>query len=141
MRSSLSCLVAPLAVWLSGCAATEPALGPPPAASAAGTNAAAVFAVGPPAPGRPVTVRVPPPGPVQDNDAALAAACRTEAERVILLRDRGQIFREDERDARLGIEGTIYELRTPLDRLGRAYAADQLATDCVRQNSHTGPAR
>jgi hypothetical protein len=78
---------------------------------------------------------------VQDNDAALAAACRTEAERVILLRDRGQIFREDERDARLGIEGTIYELRTPLDRLGRAYAADQLATDCVRQNSHTGPAR
>lgn len=65
--------------------------------------------------------------------AATAAACREQADRVIARQDRGQLLREDERNARLGIETGSYGVRTQIDSLGRQFRRDQIAQDCVRR--------
>ena len=57
----------------------------------------------------------------------------------MLYRDRGQLMREDERDARIGTEQSIYARRVETDRLGRVFERDRLASECVQQQD-TGPA-
>lgn len=71
--------------------------------------------------------------PEQRAQAASAAACREQADRVIARQDRGQLLREDERNARLGTETGSYGVRTQIDSLGRQFRRDQIAQDCVRQ--------
>lgn len=81
---------------------------------------------------------VPPPAartPEQRAQAATAAACREQADRVIARQDRGQLLREDERNARLGTESGSYGIRTQIDSLGRQFRRDQIAQDCMRQQS------
>ena len=83
-----------------------PASPPAPAAGATrrsprsrgpvGDRAAAPGAV-PTAPGQVYTA--PAPGQAVRDQAAVAAACRRDADRIIVTRDRGQLMREDERDA------------------------------------------
>ena len=75
------------------------------------------------------------------DQAALAAACRADADRVIMTRDRGQLMRDDDRDARVGTDASIYARRTETDRLGRIYERDRIAEDCVQQNTRTPPQR
>ncbi len=155
--------VAVALLLLAACAeAPRPAgtaLPPPPAAGGPATGAAPVLAARPPAaPAAPPSAAPPsaaPPSaalapaalgpstaPAADlrDPAALAAACRAEADRIIAQRDRGQLLREDERDARLGSD-TTFGLRTTTDRLGRQFARDRLAEECVQENRQAAPRR
>ena len=72
------------------------------------------------------------------DQAAVAAACRRDADRIIVTRDRGQLMREDERDSRIGSQASIYSQRAETDRLGRLFDRDRLA-DRVRPGEY--PAR
>jgi hypothetical protein len=73
--------------------------------------------------------------------AAAAAACRQDADRVVLYRDRGQLMREDERDARIGTEQSIYARRVETDRLGRLFERDRIAAECLEQDPRPAPPR
>lgn len=84
----------------------------------------------------PLAACVPAPearSPEQRSQAATAAACRAQADRVIARQDRGQLLREDERNARLGAETGSYGIRTQIDSLGRQFRRDQITQDCIRQ--------
>jgi len=118
-----------LGAGFAACARPEPAVAPRSVPSTAA----------PAAPGQ--TFAAPAPSPAQRDAAALAAACRSEADRIIALRDRGQLLREEERDARLGSDASIYDLRVPIDRLGRQFARDQVMDECILQNQQTTPRR
>jgi hypothetical protein len=117
--------------------------GPDPAVVPLTGNAApsrAAIAPGsPPGPGAVPTV--PPPSAAMRDQAALAAACRADADRIVTFRDRGQLMREDERDARIGTDASIYARRSETDRLGRIYERDRLASNCVQENTRTAPQR
>ena len=76
------------------------------------------------------------------DQAAVAAACRRDADRIIVTRDRGQLMREDERDSRVGTEASIY--RPPRPRpTGSAgcSSATGIADECVQQNTRAAPQR
>jgi hypothetical protein len=75
------------------------------------------------------------------DQAAIAAACRQQADRIIMTRDRGQLMREDERDSRIGSEASIFARRTETDRLGRIFERDRLAEQCVQENTRAAPQR
>ncbi|MDO9708321.1 hypothetical protein [Paracraurococcus lichenis] len=75
------------------------------------------------------------------DQAAVASACRREADRIITFRDRGQLMREDERDSRLGSQASIFSQRAETDRLGRIYERDRLADQCVQENTRAAPQR
>ena len=90
-----------------------------------------------PAPGQVITA--PPASPVVREQAALAAGCRSDADRIVTMRDRGQLMREDERDARVGTQASIYSQRSETDRLGRIFERDRIAADCVQQNTQLPP--
>ncbi|MFC7688607.1 hypothetical protein ACFQY5_02145 [Paeniroseomonas aquatica] len=83
----------------------------------------------------------PAPSQAVRDQAALAAGCRADADRIVTTRDRGQLMREDERDARVGTDASIYARRGETDRLGRIYERDRIAEDCVQQNTQTPPRR
>lgn len=87
---------------------------------------------GPTAPGAGQAVR---------DQAAVASACRRDADRIIVTRDRGQLMREDERDSRIGSQASIYSLRAETDRLGRLFDRDRLADQCVQENTRAAPQR
>ncbi len=80
------------------------------------------------------------PQPARDR-AAVAEACRRDADRIVLYRDRGQLMREDERDARVGTEQSIYARRVEIDRLGRIFERDRIAAECLRQQGTSAPPR
>jgi hypothetical protein len=65
----------------------------------------------------------------------LVEACRREATRVVLYRDRGQQMRMDEGDSRVGVQANVPTLRAESDRLGQQFERDRLAEECVRQYS------
>jgi hypothetical protein len=77
------------------------------------------------------TFQAPPPVPPRASDNARAAACRAQAEEVVNRRERGQLFRNDDRDSREGI-GAIGNLRGPADRLGAQFDRDRYIQDCLR---------
>lgn len=111
--------------------------GPDPAVAPLTGNAVPSRAAIAPGPGAVPTV--PPPPQALRDQAALAAACRSDADRIVTFRDRGQLMREDERDARIGTDASIYARRAETDRLGRIYERDRIAADCVQENTRTAP--
>jgi hypothetical protein len=87
------------------------------------------------------TFTAPPPSQAVRDRAAVAAACRTEADRIVVTRDRGQMMRDDERDARVGTDASIFARRTETDRLGRQFERDRIAAECLQENTRTPPRR
>jgi hypothetical protein len=67
------------------------------------------------------------------------AACRAEAERVLRFRDRGQIMREDEADARVGLSTAVPTVRAETDRLGARFERDRIIQDCMRGTGAAAP--
>jgi hypothetical protein len=112
----------------AGCAAFERA--PPPGAAAPYPSAARRP---PPPASAGQTFAPPPPSQAARDRAEMAAACRRDADRIVLYRDRGQLMREDERDARIGTESSIYARRVETDRLGRVFERDRIAAECLEQ--------
>jgi hypothetical protein len=130
-------------------ATPEPPPAPPAARTTRGRTAAAAPA--PPAeppPPPPLTAlpragevyASPPPTATQRDQAAVIAACRQQAERIILERDRGQLMREDEQAARVGASSSVADSQFMTTRLGRVFARDRLMEDCVEAN-RAGPPR
>lgn len=87
------------------------------------------------------TYASPAPSQAVRDRAALAEACRRDADRVVLYRDRGQLMREDERDARIGTDSSIYARRVETDRLGRVFERDRIAAECLDQGTNSPPRR
>jgi hypothetical protein len=83
----------------------------------------------------------PAPTAVQRDQAALIASCREQAERIIVQRDRGQLLREDEQAARLGASASVQDTQFTSDRLGRVFARDRMAEECVEANRPLPPRR
>ncbi|MFN6954028.1 MAG: hypothetical protein ACK4PG_04440 [Acetobacteraceae bacterium] len=78
--------------------------------------------------------------PADPGEAGIRAACRAEADRVMANRERGQIMRADEREARIGaLEGG--GLRRPSDSLGERFERDRMIEDCVARSRATPPGR
>jgi len=75
------------------------------------------------------------------DQAAILAACRRDADRIVTTRDRGQLMREDEAASRVGSQASIYSQRQETDRLGRQFERDRIATSCVEVNSRSPAAR
>jgi hypothetical protein len=76
--------------------------------------------------------------PVDAAEASIRAGCRTEADRMMASRERGQIMRTDERDARLGsLDGG--GLRRPSDSLGERFERDRMVEECVARSRTTRP--
>lgn len=121
---------------LAGCAGRDAP--PPPSRFSAAPAAPAIAGRPAPRAGPGTTLAAPPPGQGARDRAAVAEACRRDADRVVLYRDRGQLMREDERDARIGTDSSIYARRIETDRLGRVFERDRIAAECVDQG--TGPA-
>ena len=76
----------------------------------------------------------PPPSQAVRDRAAVAEACRRDADRVVLYRDRGQLMREDDRDARVGTDASPFARRFETDRLGRVFERDRIAAECLQQD-------
>jgi hypothetical protein len=110
-------LPALLAVALSGAAACAPAAPAPPISPGIGGGPPAAL------------------GTAAGPQDALVEACRREATRVVLYRDRGQQMRMDEGDSRVGVQANVPTLRAESDRLGQQFERDRLAEECVRQYS------
>lgn len=136
-RLSAPCLAI---LALAACATgPDPAVAPPAPGQSAPRAAAPTPALAPPRPGEIYTA--PAPSQAVRDQAALAAGCRSDADRIVTTRDRGQLMREDERDARVGTQGSIYAQRGETDRLGRIFERDRIAADCVQQNTRSTPQR
>lgn len=140
---------AALAVPPPPSATPEPPAAPPPPATR-GRGRAATPPPPAPEPPPPAPLRAPRPGEVyaspppteaQRDQAAIIAACRQQAERIIIERDRGQLLREDEQAARLGASASLNDFRFNSDRLGRVVARDRLVDDCVDANRPLPPRR
>jgi hypothetical protein len=71
--------------------------------------------------------------------ATQEAACRAEAERVLRFRDRGQIMREDDADARVGLSTATPTVRAETDRLGARFERDRLIQECMRGAGAAAP--
>jgi hypothetical protein len=136
IRRSLLLLVGAVLAGPLACAGSDPAP-PPPSPSAARMPLPPPVAMRPlpPRAGSGPTFASPPPSQAVRDRAAIAEACRRDADRVVLYRDRGQLMREDERDARVGTDASIYARRAETDRLGRGFERDRLAAECLEQGT------
>jgi hypothetical protein len=114
-----------------GCAGSDPT----PLPSAASMPPVASRLAPPRAAGSGPAYVSPPPSPAVRDRAAVAEACRRDADCIVLYRDRGQLMREDERDARVGTDASIYARRMETDRLGRVFERDRIAAQCLEQDS------
>lgn len=83
----------------------------------------------------------PPPLARAGDAQSLEAACRREAERVVLFRDRGQQMRLDEGESRVGQQSAIPSVRAQNDNLARSVERERIARDCLRQSSPPAAAR
>lgn len=71
--------------------------------------------------------------PADPAEAALLAACRAEADRVMASRERAQLMRADDRAAQVGaLEGG--GVRRASDALGERFERDRMVADCVAGN-------
>ncbi|PZP42472.1 MAG: hypothetical protein DI601_18160 [Azospirillum brasilense] len=70
----------------------------------------------------------------QRQDEARLAACRRDAERAILFRDRGQTMRSDELDASSGVQSYL-GIRNQTDRLGATFERNRMAAACARDSA------
>ncbi|MBP0492922.1 hypothetical protein [Roseomonas indoligenes] len=70
-----------------------------------------------------------------------AAACMADAERVVRFRDRGQLMRQDDYNARIGTTSYLGP-QVISDQFAQVYDRDRMAADCVRgANSPTATPR
>ena len=120
-----------------GCGGGGAERAPPPGATAYAAPPRPAGRPAPPAPSRSQTFASPSPSAGTRDRAAAAEACRRDADRIVLYRDRGQLMREDERDARVGTDASIYARRAETDRLGRAFERDRIAAECLEQDPRT----
>ena len=129
MIRPLLLLVGAVLAGSPGCARGDavPLPGAAPSASLAGRPA--------PRAGSGPAFASPPPSQAVRDRAALVESCRRDADRIVLYRDRGQLMREDERDARIGTDASIYARRTETDRLGRVFERDRIAAECLEQGA------
>ena len=138
MTRPLSCLPRPAAVLvLIGLAACSEGRDPAISAVAVPPPRGAAAPAVPTGPGQ--IYRAPAPGQAVRDQAAVAAACRGDADRIIVTRDRGQLMREDEAASRVGSQASIYSQRAETDRLGRIFERDRIASDCVQENTRGAP--
>jgi hypothetical protein len=140
-------MIRPLLLLLTGVAAAAGLPGCAERGAALPQGAAVPIA---PVAGRPPAPRAGAAGPAIDapqppqaarDRAAVTEACRRDADRVVLYRDRGQLMREDERDARIGTDSSIYARRIETDRLGRVFERDRLAAECLERDAPRPPVR
>ncbi|MBI0535111.1 hypothetical protein D9599_05930 [Roseomonas sp. KE2513] len=61
----------------------------------------------------------------------MASACRSQAERVVNYRDRGQTMRADDYNARIGTTSYLGP-QVMTDQIAQVYERDRIAADCVR---------
>ena len=54
---------------------------------------------------------------------------------------RGDLMRQDDRDARLGTQDNYYFLGMDYDRMGRNALGDRMMAECVRNNTRAAPDR
>jgi hypothetical protein len=72
----------------------------------------------------------------RNTNPQVVEACRQQSANLLTRQDRGQLIREDEREARLGSETTgTLAFRAPIDRLSREYRFDRMVDECVRANT------
>lgn len=79
------------------------------------------------------------PGAERLSRDALVEACRREAERVVLYRDRGQEMRIEEGQSRVGVQASIPTIRAETDRLAQQFERDRLTEECVRRHLGEDP--
>ena len=77
--------------------------------------------------------------PAQGDRAAVSAACRSQAERVVNYRDRGQTMRQDEYNARVGTTSYLGP-QVITDQIAQVYDRDRMAAECVRSTDQPRPA-
>jgi len=82
---------------------------------------------------------LPPSARQQGDRSALSAACRSQAERVVNYRDRGQTMRADEYNARVGTTSYLGP-QVITDQIAQVYERDRIAADCVRSAEPARPA-
>lgn len=133
-----------LAAGLVACGGRDPAVVPASPLLGAPRTAlnqpGSAVPVNPGTPSRPSEIYTGPAAETRRDQAAVAAACRRDADRIIAFRDRGQLMREDERASRLGADVGPYPLLSMDTRqLSRLYERDRIADECVRQNSASPP--
>lgn len=75
----------------------------------------------------------------QQRQDAAEEACRQEATRTVLYRDRGQTMRIDEGQSRVGVQASIPTVRAETDRLGQQFERDRIMRECIRART-AGPA-
>ncbi len=124
----------PLPVALGALAAAlllGPSCARAPEAPRAASPGAAAFAASQPG----AVYAAPPPSPAQRDQAAMAAACREQADRIVAQRDRGGLMREEEREARIGASASLYDARRNIERLSRQFYRDRVADECVQQDN------
>ncbi|WP_426957154.1 hypothetical protein [Muricoccus radiodurans] len=80
----------------------------------------------------------PPQTAAQRETRALTDACRTEADRVVRYRDRGQTMRHDDYNARIGTTDYLGP-QVITDQIAQVYDRDRIAAECVR-GSREAPA-
>jgi hypothetical protein len=77
------------------------------------------------------------------EDLARNAACRSEAERVITRRDRGQLMRAEEEASRGGTSFgggvPMGNSATQTESLAQRYELQRMTADCVRSNTPAAP--
>lgn len=78
-------------------------------------------------------------GAPRGERAALNAACRTQAERVVNYRDRGQTMRQDDYNARVGTTSYLGP-QVITDQIAQVYERDRIAAECVRGAEPVRPA-
>ena len=117
------------------------ALPPPAAGTGGGTVRPQAYTAPPASTDRRIIGETPLSEGRMADRAAVTAACRTQADRVLVQRDRSEIMREDERDSRQGTFGTPGAFRAPMDQMARRYERDRMADDCVARNTRGTPDR
>ncbi|MCR0981378.1 hypothetical protein [Roseomonas populi] len=68
-----------------------------------------------------------------------AAACLADAERVVRFRDRGQLMRQDDYNARIGTTSYLGP-QVISDQFAQVYDRDRMAAECVRGANAPAPA-
>lgn len=79
-------------------------------------------------------------GGAQGARAGVSAACTAEAERVVRYRDRGQLMRQDDYNARIGTTSHLGP-QVITDQIAQVYDRDRMAAECARNTGVADPSR
>jgi hypothetical protein len=80
-----------------------------------------------------------PAGPAPGSaEAARLEACRAQAERMVLRRERAQVMRADEAESSRGVFGVAPAGRVEADRGFAQIDRDRIIADCMRADPRAG---